>query len=247
MTLRALSIAASGGRALLRQIDTIASNLANVNSIGYHRSRVNFTDLMMQGSSSSGVRYQSTDMLFDPGKLQATQRELDLAIEGDGFLRVVLPDQSAAFTRAGNLSLDARGNLVTPDGYLIDPPINVPSTISKIVIDPTGLVQGFDAQSPEALQPLGQLEVTRFANPSGLQQVGSGLYRATPSAGERLDGQPGRGLGVIRQGHLEQSNVDAIRELVDLIQAQRAFELNSRTIQAADEILQNVNNLRRKS
>ena len=242
MTLRALSIAASGGRALLRQIDTIAHNLSNANSVGFHRSRVNFADLV-----GAGVRTQSTEQLFDPGKLQATQRELDLAIEGEGFLRVQLPDQSVAFTRAGNLSLDSRGNLATSDGYLIDPPLNVPAAISKIVIDPSGLVQGFDAQQPEALQPLGQIEITRFGNPSGLQQVGSGLYRATPAAGERLDGPPGQGLGLIRQGHLEQSNVDAIRELVDLIQAQRAFEMNSRTIQAADEILQNVNNLRRKS
>jgi flagellar basal-body rod protein FlgG len=244
MTLRALTIAASGGRALLHQIDTIAGNLANVNSAGYKRSRATFADLPYAGSFGSGVQIQSIERLFEPGKLQATQRDLDLAIEGDGFLRVLLPDQSVAFTRAGNLNLDAQGSLVTADGYLVDPPVNVPTGFSKIVIAPTGLVQGFDG---EELQPIGQIEITRFSNPSGLQSAGSNLFRATDAAGERLDGRPGEGLGVLRQGHLEQSNVDPIRELVDLIQAQRAFEINSRTIQAADEILQNINNLRRKS
>jgi len=240
MSLRALSIAAGGGRALLHQIDVIAGNLANVNSVGYKRSRVTTADL----PERAGVRLQSTEKLFDAGKLQATQRELDLAIEGEGFLRLLLPDQSVAFTRAGNLSLDAQGNLATAEGYLVDPPVMVPAGFSRIVIDPTGLVQGFDGQE---LQPLGQIELSRFANPSGLQAAGSNLFRAGEAAGERVDGPPGQGLGVIRQGHLEQSNVDPLRELVDLIQAQRAFEINSRTIQAADEILQNVNNLRRKS
>jgi flagellar basal-body rod protein FlgG len=244
MTLRALTIAASGGSALLHQIDTIAGNLANVNSAGYKRSRATFADLPYSDAFGSGVRLQSTEKLFEAGKLQATQRDLDLAIEGEGFLRVLLPDRSAAFTRAGNLSLDAQGGLVTADGYLVDPPVNVPPGFSKIVIDPTGLVQGFDG---EELQPIGQIEITRFSNPSGLQSAGSNLFRATDAAGERLDGRPGEGLGVLRQGHLEQSNVDPIRELVDLIQAQRAFEINSRTIQAADEILQSINNLRRKS
>jgi flagellar basal-body rod protein FlgG len=244
MSLRALSIAASGGRALLHQIDVIAANLANVNSVGYKRSRVTTADLPYNNAFGSGVRLQSAEKLFEPGKLQATQRELDLAIEGEGFLRVLLPDQSVAFTRAGNLSLDAQGNLVTADGCLVDPPVNVPPGFSKLVIDPSGLVQGYDG---EELQPIGQIEISKFLNPSGLQAAGSNLFRATDAAGERVDGEPGQKLGVIRQGHLEQSNVDPLRELVDLIQAQRAFEINSRTIQAADEILQNVNNLRRKS
>jgi flagellar basal-body rod protein FlgG len=244
MTLRALSIAASGGSALLHQIDTIAGNLANVNSPGYKRSRATFADLPYSGAYGSGVRLQSTEKLFEAGKLQPTQRELDLAIEGEGFLRVLLPNQSVAYTRAGNLNLDSQGNLVTSDGYFVDPPVQVPPGFSRVVIDPTGLVQAFDG---EELQPVGQIEITGFSNPSGLQPAGSNLFRATEAAGERLDGRPGEGLGVLRQGHLEQSNVDPIRELVDLIQAQRAFEINSRTIQAADEILQNVNNLRRKS
>jgi flagellar basal-body rod protein FlgG len=239
MSLRALAIAAGGGRALLQQIDLIAANIAGAQVAGFKRTRATFADL-----AGGGVRLQSTEKLLDQGKLQATQRELDLAIEGEGFLRVRLPDQTTAFTRAGNLKLDADGNLATADGDLIDPPVLVPPGFTKLVIDPSGLVQGFDGQE---LQPLGQIELTRFANPAGLQAFGTTLFRETEAAGERLDGAPGEGLGVIRQGHLEQSNVDPMRELADLIQAQRAFELNSRLMQAADDILQSVNNLRRKS
>lgn len=239
MSLRALALAAGSGRALLQQIDLIASNIANAQVAGYKRTRATFADL-----AGGGARLQSTDKLLDQGKLQATQRELDLAIEGEGFLRVLMPDRTVAYTRAGNLRLDSDGNLATADGYLVDPPVAVPPGFSKIVIDPSGLLQGFDGQE---LQELGQIELTRFANPSGLQPFGATLFRETEAAGERLEGIPGEGLGVLRQGNLEQSNVDPMRELADLVQAQRAFELNSRLMQAADEILQSVNNLRRKS
>jgi len=239
MSLRALAIAAGGGRALLHQIDLIAANIAGARIAGYKKTRASFADL-----AGGGVRLQSTEKLLDQGKLQDTQRELDLAVEGEGFLRVVLPDQSVAYTRAGNLKLDAAGNLTTADGHLVDPPVLVPPGFTKIVIDPSGLVQGSDGQD---LQPLGQIELTRFANPAGLQPFGTTLFRETDAAGEKVEGRPGEELGVIRQGHLEQSNVDPMRELADLIQAQRAFELNSRLMQAADEILQSVNNLRRKS
>jgi flagellar basal-body rod protein FlgG len=243
MSIRALSIAATGGRALLHQIDLIAANLANVHTAGYKRSRATFADL----AAGAGVRLQSSGKMFDAGKLQATQRELDLAIEGEGFFRVLLPDQSVAFTRAGNLSLDANGTLASADGHPVDPPLTVPPGFTKLVIDPSGLVQGYHPDSPDELQAIGQIELTKFPNPSGLEPAGSTLFRAGEAAGERIDGQPGLELGVIRQGHLEQSNVDPLRELADLVQAQRAFEINSRVLQAADEILQSVNNLRRKS
>jgi len=239
MSLRALAIAAGGGRALLHQIDLIAANIAGAQLAGYKKTRATFADLV-----GGGVRLQSTEKLLDQGKLQATQRELDLAIEGEGFLRVLLPDQTVAYTRAGNLKLDGDGNLTTADGHLVDPPVTVPPGFTKLVIDPSGLVQGFDGQDN---QPLGQIELTRFANPAGLQSFGTTLFRESEAAGEKIEGRPGEDLGVIRQGHLEQSNVDPMRELADLIQAQRAFELNSRLMQAADEILQSVNNLRRKS
>jgi flagellar basal-body rod protein FlgG len=265
MTLRALSIAATGGHALMNQIDTIANNLANVNTTAFKKSRANFADLFYQqvqragfgepGRSQSptgtffgsGVRLASTEKLFSQGTLQSTQRDLDLAIDGDGFFRVILPDSTTAFTRAGNLNVDSQGNLVTSDGFRVDPQITVSQNFTRIFIDQTGLIQGFDPQQPQTLQSIGQIEITRFINPSGLEAVGQNLYRETPAAGDRIDGQPsqGQGLGSIRQGFLEESNVDVIKELVDLITAQRAFEVNSKSIQTADDILQNINNLRR--
>ena len=225
MSLRALSIAAAGGRAYLQQIDLLSGNIANAETVGYKRTR---------------AIGPTTETLFEQGKLRITQRELDLAVEGEGFLRVRMPDQTVAYTRAGNLRLDNDRNLVTADGYLVDPPVMVPEGFGRIVIDPSGLVQGFDG---DELQELGRIELTTFANPSGLQPAGTTLFRETAAAGERLDGAP----GVIRQGHLEQSNVDHLRELAELVQVQRAYELNSRMMQAADEILQSINNLRRKS
>jgi flagellar basal-body rod protein FlgG len=238
MSIRALAIAATGGRALLQQIDLIAANLANANRVGYKRSRATFGDLL----DRAGARLQSTSRLFDSGKLLATQRELDLAVDGDGFLRVLLPDQSVAFTRAGELKLDSDGNLATPEGYLVDPPVLVPPGYTKLVIDAAGQVEGTYPGSDEP-QELGRIELTTFQNPERLQSDGGSLFRATEAAGEQGLGN----AGAIRQGHLEQSNVDPMRELADLIQAQRAFELNSRVMQAADEILQSVNNLRRKA
>jgi len=225
MSLRALSIAAAGGRAYLQQIDLLSGNIANAETVGYKRTR---------------AIGPTTETLFEQGKLRITQRELDLAVEGEGFLRVRMPDQTVAYTRAGNLRLDNDRNLVTADGYLVDPPVMVPEGFGRIVIDPSGLVQGFDG---DELQELGRIELTTFANPSGLQPAGTTLFRETAAAGERVDGAQ----GVIRQGHLEQSNVDHLRELADLVQVQRAYELNSRMMQAADEILQSINNLRRKS
>jgi flagellar basal-body rod protein FlgG len=265
MALRALSIAATGGRALMTQIDTIANNLANVNTVAFKRARANFADLFYQqvaragfgqpGRNQSptgiafgtGVRLQSTEKLFEQGALNRTDRDLDVAIEGDGFLRVRLPDNSIAFTRAGNLNVDREGNIVTAEGYLLDPPLTVSENVTRIVIDQTGQVFGLDPSNPQDLQQVGQLEVTRFINPSGLEAMGDNLYRETPAAGNRIDGQPGtqEGFGLIRQGFLEESNVDVIKELVDLISAQRAFEINGQTIQSADEILQSINQMRR--
>jgi flagellar basal-body rod protein FlgG len=265
MTLRALSIAATGGRAMMDRIDTIANNLSNVTTTAYKKTRANFADLFYQQVSragsgdpgrnqyptgnyfGNGVQLISTEKLFTPGTLQATQRDLDLAIDGEGFLRVTMPDQTIMFTRAGNLNIDSLGNLVTSQGFLLDPPVSVSQNITRLVIDQTGLIQGFDPQNPQTLQSIGQLELTRFINPSGLEAVGNNLYRQTPASGDRIDGQPGlgQGMGLIQQGFLEESNVDVIQELVNLISAQRAFEANSKSIETSDQILQTVNNLRR--
>lgn len=264
MPLRALSIATTGGKALQSTIDTISNNLANVNTVGYKKARTDFADLFYQyvekpGSGlpglnqnpngiwfGTGVRLTGTTRIFTPGDFQNTNRNLDWAVDGDGFFRVTQPVSSQiAFTRAGNFNIDAQGNIVTPDGYLLAPQITVPQNISQITVTPTGLVQGFDPSNPTNVQQLGQLQLARFVNPSGLVSIGSNLYTANPAAGNEIDGQPGQpGFGLIRQGFLEQSNVDVISELVDLIQAQRAFETNSTSIRTADEILQNINRLR---
>ena len=263
--MRALSIAATGGKAMMDRVDTIANNLANVSTNGYKKQRANFADLFYQQvqragfgepgrdqnptgqSFGTGVKLVSTEKIFTQGTLQRTERELDLAIEGEGFLRVLLPDQTPAYTRAGNFNKDAQGNFVTAAGLRLDPPITVSQNVVGILIDQTGLIQGFDPQTPDTLTTVGQLELTRFVNPSGLEAIGDNLYRATAAAGDPIEGQPGQGqgFGSIRQGFLEQSNVDVVQELVDMISAQRAFEVNSKSIQTADEILQNVNSIRR--
>ncbi len=265
MTLRALSIASTGGRALMSVIDTLANNLANVNTSGYKRARTNFADLFYQQvnragfgtpgvnqhptglSFGTGVRLVSTEKIFTQGNLERTERDLDVAIDGDGFFMVTLPDNTQAYTRAGNFQRDQNGNIVTAQGYRLEPSINIPQEIQKIQIDVTGLVQGFNPQTPGALQTLGQIQIARFANPGGLEAIGDNLYRETPSSGTPIPGQPGQepGIGSIRQGFIEESNVDVIKELVDLINAQRAFEINSNTIRAADDVLQAINALRR--
>lgn len=265
MALRALSIAATGGRAMMDQVDTIANNLANVNTVAYKRTRANFSDLFYQQVKraghgepgvnqdptgqffGTGVRLTSTEKLFHQGTLNRTERDLDLAIDGEGFLRVQLPDSTLLFTRAGNLNIDAEGHLVTADGYPVDPPIQVPDDITRVFIDPTGRVQGLDPQNPQELKDIGRIELSRFLNPSGLEAVGDNLYRETPASGVRMDGEPGLddGFGRLRQGFLEESNVDVIKELVDLIAAQRAFEINTKSIETADQILHTINGLRK--
>lgn len=264
MPLRALSIAATGAAAMQNTIDTIANNVANVNTHSFKRSRANFADLFYQevqraGSGTAGinqkptglafgtgVKLTATEKLFSQGDLDRTDRELDVAVSGEGFLRVTLPDGTLAYTRSGALKTDSDGNLVTAEGYLLDPQITIPQGVSRISIDTTGKIQGFDQTDPQTLQDVGQIELTRFINPSGLDALGDNLYRVTPASGSPIDGQPSaQGFGELRQGFLESSNVDVVKELVDLISAQRAFEINGQSIQAADQILQAVNNLRR--
>jgi flagellar basal-body rod protein FlgG len=263
--LRALSIAASGGRAMLQQVDTVANNLANVSTVGYKRTRANFADLLYQQIQragfgqpgrdqnptglffGTGVKLVSTEKIMTQGALNHTERELDWAIDGEGFYRVILPDQTVAYTRAANFDRDAQGNVVTPQGYLLDPQINIPDNIVAVTVSVTGEVFGFDPNTPDQLQQLGQITLTRFTNPAGLEAVGDNLFRATAASGDPIEGTPGSDpqMGKIRQGFLEESNVDVVQELVNLITAQRAFEINTNSIRAADDILQAVNNLRR--
>lgn len=253
MAFRALSTAASGGRALMTRIDTIANNLANVNTPAYKRVRANFSDMLAQRmrpgspdvSVGTGVRLVSTEKLFGQGALTRTDRLLDVAVEGNGFLRVRTPDGGVAYTRNGKLSLDPDGRLLA-GGHPLDPPVEIPSGVSRLVIDPDGAVRGLDPEHPEGLRALGVIRLTNFINPSALEAHGDHLYLRTAAAGEPVDGRPGGagGFGLLRQGHLEDSNVDVIRELVDLVAAQRAFEINARAIEAVDEMLKSINGTR---
>ena len=219
MALRALSIAATGGRAMMDRIDAIARNLAHAGTPAYKKTRANFADLLDQKVQGAGVRLASVEKLYHPGALRRPGRELDLAIEGEGFLRLRGADGAVAYTRGGRFDLDAEGRLVTSDGYRLDAPL-----------DPE---KGW---TPEAL---GRIGITRFVNPSGLEAVGDTLYRETPASGGPVDG-----VGRIRPGFLEESNVDAVQELVELISALRTFEINTKCIETADQVLQTLNALR---
>jgi len=180
--------------------------------------------------------------LANSGSTPSDPSDLDIAVEGEGFLRVILPDGSFGFTRAERLTRNTDGLLATTDGRVVDPPLEVPPFLEKLTIDPDGFIQGIDPQSPDAPMPIGQIELSRFENPEALESVDGMIFRATEAAGDRVDGSPGEGLGAIRP----QAPINPMRDLMDLLALQRAFELNNKIIQAADDVLQGINTLRRK-
>jgi len=257
-------------RALDEQLNVVANNLANVNTTGFKRSRTNFEDLMYQvrrepGSRDFedrptphgiqvglGVAVSGTQLNFENGSIDPSGRKLDLAIQGEGFFQVLTTyngQQLTAYTRAGNLVRNANGELVLGNsiGSILDPPITIPENVPDdgIVINNNGLVQVREDGSSE-LTEVGQLELARFVNPEGLKSIGKNLYVETDASGTPITGEPLQdGMGEIMQGMLENSNVEPVRELVDLIMTQRGFELNSQSIQSADEALRVVTNLRR--
>ena len=267
MSVQTLYTAATGMEAMETKLDVIANNLANINTTGFKKDRANFEDLLYRtevypgvrdvdqtptavGTQVGlGVRVTSTQTDHSQGTFQQTGRELDVAIQGRGFLRVLDPStQTAVFTRAGNLDINANGNLVigsAQTGRLVDPPINIPDDATAVVINPNGEVMTRQPQNPQ-LQVQGRIELAQFVNPDGLLKVGENIYQITDASGPEQNTNPGEdGAGVIRQGNLEASNVQPVQELIDLITTQRAFELNSQAVQAGDQIMQNISNLRR--
>ncbi|CAN5815277.1 flagellar basal-body rod protein FlgG [soil metagenome] len=268
MSITALQSAASGLSALNTQLEVLSNNLANVNTPGFKSSRTNFEDLLyiekqqpgIQNSSGDqrpiglyvglGVRAAGTQLDFKPGPLLDTQRELDVAIQGKGFFRVHVEDQLGdgfAYTRNGAFTLNSNGELVlaSDKGRRLDPNLVVPEDAIALSIDNTGHVF---VQKPNQvnLEEIGQLELTTFINPAGLKQVGENLYVESVASGTPIIGEPGSDQrGTLVQGRLEGSNVDPTTELIELIRTQRAFEMNSNTIRAADQVLQTVANLRR--
>lgn len=245
---------ASGMSAQQTSVDVIANNIANVNTNGFKRQRVNFQDLFydietMPGTRAGdeghnptgtqighGVRVSGTPRSFTSGNLESTGNQTDIAIEGDGFFEVALPDGTSAYSRAGDFSTDADGNLVTPDGYYLEPRITIPENADEIAISPDGLVS---VMVDNVQQDVGQITLVRFRNPTGLIGQGRNLFIETEASGPPQQGNPtDSGFGSLRQGALEKANVDVVVELVNMIVAQRAYELNSRTIRTSDEMLQ---------
>ncbi|MGD9857718.1 MAG: flagellar basal-body rod protein FlgG [Planctomycetaceae bacterium] len=254
--LRALYTSATGMKAQELLIDSTANNLANVNTNGFKRSHLDFADLLYAtinaagtevaaGQQSptgmqigSGVRAVGTTKIFTTGALTQTNNPLDVAIDGDGFLKVLLPTGEFRYTRDGALKLDANGQLVTGDGYLVDGGVTIQDGVSQIRIGADGTLTGIQSGSSETSVSLGQLQLARFLNPAGLSSEGGNLYAATPASGVEVLGTPGQnGLGTFLQGFLESSNVEVVTELISLISAQRAYEINSRAIRAGDEML----------
>lgn len=261
--MRALYTAATGMMAQELNVETISNNIANMRTTAFKRQRVGFQDMLYQinrraGTATSetgtivpagveigsGVRTVATPRIMTQGNLTPTGKEYDVAIRGDGFFRIQMPDGTTAYTRDGSFELDANGQLVTVDGYIVDPGITVPQDASSVTINAEGTVQVTLPGQP-APQEIGQLQMARFINKSGLEGIGDNLYRETGASGPEIAGTAGtEGFGSLLQSHLEEANVNAVTEISDLIAAQRAYEMNARVVSAADSMLEATANLR---
>lgn len=261
--IRALWSAASGMKAQQTNLDVIANNLANVNTTGFKKERAEFEDLLYQidrepgapvepGSTvptgiqvGVGSRVASTDRLMGQGTVQVTDNPLDLMIQGKGFFQIAMPDGSTAYTRAGSFKVDAQGQVVTSDGYLLEPPITVPEDAMEIAVGENGAVSVKTAGS-STFEEIGQIELARFVNPAGLLAVGKNLFLETDASGTPVVSNPGEdGMGSLVQGSLEMSNVQVVDEMVSLIVAQRAYEASSKAVQTADDMLGIANTLKK--
>jgi flagellar basal-body rod protein FlgG len=259
--IRSLWIAKTGMEAQQTQLDTISHNLANVGTNGFKRGHVVFEDLIYQnlraaGAASSdqtqlptglqvglGVRPVATSRIFSQGNLQQTSNNLDVAVKGQGFLQVQMPDGTTAYTRDGSLQVDANGQLVTNNGYAVQPGITIPAGAQTVTIAPDGTVT-VTVAGQAAAQQVGQLTLASFVNPAGLDPKGQNLWGETAASGAPQAGVPGvNGLGTLQQGYVETSNVNVVEELVAMIQTQRAYELNSKAIQTSDQMLQRLGQL----
>lgn len=262
--LRAMSTAASGMSAQQTRIDAIANNLANVNTVGYKASRMEFQDLLYEEVAPTGgvradggtpptrievghgVRIVSSTRNYSQGMIEQTGNPLDWSVQGDGFFQVSLPDGNVAYTRDGSFKVDVEGSIVTAGGYRLEPAISVPEDAVEVAVGRDGTVSVRLAGDDTNLAVIGQLELARFTNPAGLSQQGENLMRATPNSGNAILGTPAQlGFGTVEQGFVERSNVEVVKELVSMISAQRAYELNSKSIQTADDMLGTVNSIRR--
>jgi flagellar basal-body rod protein FlgG len=262
--IRALYSAASGMNAQQMNVDNIANNLANANTTGYKMRRAQFQDLMYQsvlqpGAAAGqqtvvpaglqvglGTRAASNEIIFTQGAFSETDNPLDMVIQGPGFFQIQQPNGQLAYTRAGGFQLDRNGSIVTANGNPLQPQITIPPEAQAITIAPDGTVS-FTLPNQTATQQAGQIQLANFQNPAGLNSLGSGLYAPTDASGDPIVGAPGgqEGMGTLMQGYTEQSNVSVVEEFINLIVAQRGYEANSKVVQAADNMYQQVNNLTR--
>lgn len=260
----ALYIAATGMQAQQLNVDTVANNLANVNTTGYKKGRVSFSDLMVRESSravagaeadrglfadptrvGAGVGIASLAKVFDMGDLKKTESPMDLAIQGEGFFEVLLPDGATAYSRGGTFKVNRDGLLATQAGHALKPGLSIPENAEAVMIGGDGRVQVRMAGQGTPME-VGQLPMVRFSNPQGLLPQGDALYRASEASGEPISGRAGEdGMGTVAQGFLEGSNVKMVEEMVNLMVAQRAYEASVKVIQASDEMAAMVNGMRK--
>ena len=261
--MRSLDIAATGMLAQQRNVEVVSNNLANMNTTAFMRRRTEFHDLIYQdlrrvGTTSSdagtiipsgvqvglGVKLAAVYRIHEQGNLTATDNTFDLAVQGKGFFQITQPTGETAYTRDGTFQLNASGQVVTHDGYTVQPGITVPSNAIDVTINDSGQVQ-VKIEGTAALSTVGQIQISTFPNEAGLESIGGNLYLETPASGSATSGNPSStGFGSILQGFLETSNVNAVEEVSNLISAQRAYEMNSKVIQTSDEMLGTLTQLR---
>ena len=261
--IRALFSAASGMNAQQTNVENIANNIANANTAGFKARRAQFQDLLYQnliqpGAAATqqtivptglqlglGTRAVSNEVIFTQGDFSETDNPLDLVIQGNGFFQVLQPSGQIAYTKAGTFHLNNTGQIVDPNGNLLDPPITIPQNALSLTIGSDGTVS-YTLPGQSAAQQAGQIQLANFANPSGLNSLGQSLFEQTDASGAPVIGPPGGpdGLGTLMQGYVEQSNVSIVQEFVNLIVSQRAYEANSKVVKAADDMYQQVNNLK---
>lgn len=261
--MKSLSIAATGMLAQQRNVEVVSNNLANMNTTAYMRRRTEFHDLLYQnlrrvGSASSdagnivpsgvqlglGVKLAAVYRIHEQGNLTATDNTFDMAIQGEGFFQITLPSGETAYTRDGTFQLNADGELVTHDGYVVQPGINIPSDAVDVTVNSSGQVL-VKLQGQVALSNVGQIQLANFPNPAGLEAEGGNLFTETPASGTATSANPGApGFGSLLQGFLETSNVNAVEEISNLISAQRAYEMNSKVIQTSDDMMGTLTQIR---
>jgi flagellar basal-body rod protein FlgG len=254
--LKSLYTTATGMKAQQTMVDTIANNIANVNTAGFKRSQATFEDLLYitlqspglakdaSGTASpiglqvgSGARVSGSTKIYTPGVLEGSNRNLDVAIEGDGFFQVLLPDGTVGYTRDGQFLINADGKLTTSSGFLLQPEVQLAQDVTEVNIDQEGRVT-VRTQGSQTVAQVAQIQLAKFINPSGLLSFGGNISKQTDASGPPISGNPGgNGLGQLKQGFVERSNVEIVNELVNLIVAQRAYEVNSRAIQTSDQML----------